>query len=74
LRGVCDPGGHHGLQYGARKKASPKLHNVVQLIVDQFIVYDYDKGSASHYADVRTELEQRGEIIGANDLLIAAML
>jgi len=60
------------LLYGARKKASPKLRNVVQLFVDQFIVYDYDKASASHYADVRTELEQRGEIIGANDLLIAA--
>ena len=45
---------------------------MVQLFVDQCIVYDYDKASASHYADVCTELEQRGEIIGANDLLIAA--
>lgn len=60
------------LLYGARKKASLKLSKVVQLFVDQFIVYDYDKASASHYADVRTELEMRGEIIGANDLLIAA--
>ena len=60
------------LFYGARKKESPKLRKVVELFVENFMIYDYDKVSASYYADVRSKLEKKGQIIGSHDLLISA--
>jgi len=60
------------LLYGAQKKQSPKLHKIVSAFIDNFILYDYSKISASSYATVRTDLESKGQIIGANDLLIAS--
>ena len=36
------------------------------------MIYDYAKVSAQLYADIRTDLEKQGKIIGTNDLLIAA--
>ena len=60
------------LIYGATKKGSPKLLKIVSAFVDNFLIYDYAKVSAQPYADIRTDLEKRGKIIGANDLLIAA--
>jgi tRNA(fMet)-specific endonuclease VapC len=60
------------LLYGAMKKRSPKLQKVVSAFIDNFFIYDYNKVSAKSYAKVRTNLEEKGEIIGANDLLIAS--
>ena len=60
------------LLYGARKKASPKLFEVVSAFIDNFVIYDYSKISAKSYSKVRTNLEKKGQIIGANDLLIAS--
>lgn len=40
--------------------------------VNNFIIYDYSKVSTQSYASVRTKLEKKGQIIGANDLLIAS--
>ena len=60
------------LMYGATKKGSPKLLKIVSAFVDNFVIYDYAKVSAQSYADIRTDLEKQGKIIGANDLLIAA--
>ena len=60
------------LFYGAHKKQSPKLQKVVSEFVEHFLIYDYDKVSARYYADVRSKLEKKGQIIGAHDLLIAA--
>ena len=60
------------LLYGAKKKDSSKLRKVVSTFVDNFVIYDYNKVSAHSYAAVRTKLEKQGEIIGANDLLIAS--
>ncbi len=60
------------LMYGATKKGSPKLLKIVSVFVDNFVIYDYAKASAQSYADIRTDLEKKGKIIGANDLLIAA--
>jgi len=60
------------LFYGARKKDSAKLQKVVSEFVEHFMIYDYDKISASYYADIRAKLEKTGQIIGAHDLLIAA--
>ena len=60
------------LLYGATKKRSKKLLNIVDTFIDNFIIYDYNKISAYSYATIRTQLENQGKIIGANDLLIAA--
>ena len=60
------------LLYGATKKDSPKLMRIVSAFIDNFIIYDYSKVSAQSYANIRTDLEKKGMIIGANDLLIAS--
>ena len=60
------------LFYGARKKGSQKLIKTVSSFVNNFIIYDYSKVSAKSYASIRTDLEKKGKIIGANDLLIAS--
>jgi len=60
------------LLYGATKKDSPKLMKIVSAFIDNFIVYDYAKISAQSYGNIRTDLEKKGKIIGANDLLIAS--
>jgi len=60
------------LLYGATKKDSPKLMKVVSAFIDNFIIYDYSKISAQSYGNIRTDLEKKGKIIGANDLLIAS--
>jgi len=60
------------LLYGATKKDSPKLMKIVSAFIDNFIIYDYSKISAQSYGNIRTDLEKKGKIIGANDLLIAS--
>ena len=60
------------LLYGATKKDSPKLMKIVSAFIDNFIVYDYSKISAQSYGNIRTDLEKKGKIIGANDLLIVS--
>ncbi len=60
------------LLYGAAKKGSLKLIKIVSSFIDNFIIYDYSKISAQYYADIRSNLEKQGRIIGANDLLIAS--
>jgi tRNA(fMet)-specific endonuclease VapC len=60
------------LLYGAMKKDSQKLYKIVSAFIDNFVIYDYSKVSAVSYAKVRVSLENRGNIIGANDLLIAS--
>lgn len=60
------------LLYGVKKKESPKLFKIVSAFIDNFMVYDYSKTTAQAYATVRADLEKKGQIIGANDLLIAS--
>jgi len=60
------------LLYGATKKDSQKLMRIVSAFIDNFIIYDYAKVSAQSYANIRTDLEKKGQIIEANDLLIAS--
>ncbi len=60
------------LLYGAKKKKSDRLLKIVTSFIDSFLIYDFDKESASHYADIRNNLESKGTIIGSNDLFIAA--
>ena len=60
------------LLYGASKKGSTKLIKVVHMFVEQFTIHDYNKASAKAYANIRTTLEKKGQVIGVHDMLIAA--
>jgi len=54
---------------------SPRRHQD-SVAVDAFLrhlaVLDLPSEAAVHYADIRADLRRRGEMIGANDLFIAA--
>lgn len=61
------------LIYGAEKS-----HNVSQNLeaVEEFAshleVLPYDEKAAQHYGEIKAELERRGQVIGLNDIHIAA--
>ena len=59
----------YGVQVSARKKAN---RVAVDALVRHVAVLDWSRAAAEHYADVRADLKKRGQLIGANDLLIAA--
>lgn len=60
------------LLHGAAKSAKSE-HNlrVVEDFVSRLDVLDYGDKAASHYGDVRADLEWKGTPIGVNDLHIA---
>ncbi len=60
------------LLYGAKKRNNKKLTFIVNNFIDNFIIYDFNKNAAEEYADIRSKLEQKGQIIGSNDLFIAS--
>ncbi len=60
------------LLYGIKKKDSKKLSLVVEKFIDNFVIYDFDKNASKKYANIRSYLEERGQIIGSNDLFIAS--
>lgn len=61
------------LLHGA-EKSQQKERNLA--IVDDFLsrldVLDYGRKAASHYGDIRADLERKGTPIGVNDLHLAA--
>ncbi len=61
------------LMNGAKKSAQTEA-NIAKLteLARELRVLPFDVDAATVYGDVRSRLEQRGEVIGANDLLIAA--
>ncbi len=61
------------LLHGVEKSSRPE-HNRRQVedFVSRLDVLDYTAKAASHYGDIRALLEQQGNIIGVNDLHIAA--
>lgn len=60
------------LRYGAAKKAAPRLTEKVNALLQQLAVLPLDGAIDQYYAKLRCELERHGQIIGANDQLIAA--
>jgi tRNA(fMet)-specific endonuclease VapC len=60
------------LIYGAKKKGAEKLFDLVLSFIENFQIMDFDKNSALAYATICLELETTGDIIGSNDLFIAA--
>lgn len=61
------------LLYGAAKSARPpETRREVEGFASRLDVVDFGPNAAGHFGDVRADLERRGQIIGAYDLLIAA--
>lgn len=61
------------LQYGAAKSKNPKLNNQrVEEFLTPIEILLYDYNAAKSYGELRLNLENRGEIIGPLDMLIAA--
>jgi tRNA(fMet)-specific endonuclease VapC len=61
------------LRYGVEKKGSLKLTEKVELLLSQIEVLSLEHPAVSlYYGQLRAFLEQRGQVIGSNDMLIAA--
>ncbi|MBF0324020.1 MAG: type II toxin-antitoxin system VapC family toxin [Alphaproteobacteria bacterium] len=60
------------LRFGAAKKDSPRLTAQVEAVLGAMEVLAFEPPADRTYGSIRAELERQGQIIGANDLLIAA--
>lgn len=62
------------LLFGAMR--SEQKENNLQVLIKLFAPlqsFDFNDTAAEHYADIRADLTTRGCLIGANDLIIAAI-
>ena len=59
----------YGVQISTKKKTN---RAAVDALVRHVEVLDWSRAAAEHYAEIRADLKKRGQLIGANDLLIAA--
>jgi len=61
------------LIYGVRKSKNIERNlNAVVKILTPFTIIDFNSMDAFEYGDIRADIEMKGKIIGANDLLIVA--
>ena len=60
------------LRYGAAKKGSARLTAQVEAVLGALEVLPFEEPADRVYGVLRTGLEQKGQPIGGNDLLIAA--
>lgn len=61
------------LLVGVAKGAEPeRRRRELVLLLSGFVVQDFTRTCAEHYAEIRAHLERTGQPIGPNDLLIAA--
>jgi tRNA(fMet)-specific endonuclease VapC len=61
------------LEVGIRRSVRPAAQRkAVEAFTDLFRVLPWDREAASHYGDLRVDLEKRGLVIGPLDMLIAA--
>ncbi len=62
------------LLHGARKYGDPADREArVENTLRPFHCLPFDLDAARHYARIRDDLERRGQLIGGNDLMIAAI-
>ncbi len=61
------------LFHGAYKSKRGENINLVKAFTSSFQSLPFDDRSAEIYGRLRTELEQQGNVIGPNDLLIASI-
>lgn len=60
------------IQYGIAKKSSSTLSERVNTLLEHLTIISFDIDADYHYGQIRLSLERQGNMIGANDLLIAA--
>jgi tRNA(fMet)-specific endonuclease VapC len=60
------------LRYGATKKRSPRLTAQVEAVLGAIEVLPFEEPADAVYGALRARLEQKGQQMGGNDLLIAA--
>ncbi len=61
------------LYYGAEKSAYPERNlSVIDDFLSRLKVVDYTPQNAAHYGNIKAELSKQGNLIGENDLHIAA--
>jgi tRNA(fMet)-specific endonuclease VapC len=60
------------LRYGAAKKGSSQLKKQLETVLNAVDVLALEAPADTLYGELRVRLERIGQIIGANDLLIAA--
>ena len=60
------------LRFGAEKKNSLTLTQRVEQLLNVLKIHPLEPNADTHYGQIRADLEQRGQLIGQNDLLIAA--
>ena len=60
------------LRYGAARQRSERLTRRIEAVLAALVVLPFDEPADRRYAELRTDLERRGMLIGPNDLLIAA--
>lgn len=62
------------LRHGAKRSRNPVSEGAkVTAFLAPYASFSYDDAAAERYADVRTDLEARGLVIGSYDMLIAAI-
>ena len=60
------------IYFGLSKRSSETLRRQAELIMGTLDILPLEKPADRHYGEIRAELTRRGELIGQNDLLIAA--
>ena len=60
------------LRYGATKKGSARLTSQLEAVLGALNILPFEAPADARYGVLRTRLEQTGQPIGGNDLLIAA--
>jgi len=62
------------LFYGAEKGAKREYNfKIIEAFLSLYEILHFDERAARVYAATRAELERRGQVIGGNDLVIAAI-
>jgi tRNA(fMet)-specific endonuclease VapC len=59
----------YGVQLSSRKKDNKAA---VDALTRHLAVIDWTRDAAEHYAEIRADLKKKGQLIGSNDLMIAA--
>lgn len=60
------------LRYGCRKRGSARLTERVEAVLSEIEILPLTDGTSAAYGDLRAGLEAKGQVIGGNDLWIAA--
>ncbi len=61
------------LLYGVRLSSKPRQNReALSAFVKYVSVFDWTEDAAEDYAEIRVHLQKKGQMIGANDLMIAA--